>query len=1021
MRFNILALVICLSAGCLAAQPVILSQPTNQVVLNGGNVVLGATVSGAGPLTCQWQFNGTNLINNVITTIAGTGTNGFSGDGGPALGAMLRFPNGVAVDVWGNVFVADDSNHRVRRVDTNGIITTVAGNGTNGFSGDGGPATNAMLGTCYGIAVDRIGNLYLADYGNSRIRKVDANGVITTVVANGAGISQPRGVAVDAWGNLFVADTGNYRVHKVDTNGIVTVVAGKNSSGYSGDGGLATNATLNPYSVTVDTNGNLYIADYGNYRIRRVDAISGIITTVAGTNTSGFTGDGGLAVNAKLFWPTAVYADGLGNLLIWDAGNGRIRQIDANGIITTVAGNGSSTYSGDGGPATNAGIGMGGMTSDAFGNLFIADDSGSRIRKVVTSKLPYLALNAVTTNIAGTYDVIVVNASGSVTSSVVTVSVVFPPAFTAATADVFVTNGSPATLMASVSGTAPFGYQWYAYPATGLAGATNATLTYAAAATNQNGYYFCVVTNAYGSVTGRVAALTVVVPPGITVQPSNQVVVAGQTAVLSVVPSGTGPFSFQWQLSGTNLPHSNGGTNWPSYVPNVITTIAGTGVAGFGGDGGPATQAALFYPCDVAVGAGGNLFVADEFNNRIRQVDTNGIIQTVAGIGSSGGIGSFSGDNSTATSAGINLPTGLAMDSAGNYYIADSWNSRVRKVDTNGIITTVAGTNGAGYTGNGGLAVNAKLNYPANIAMDALGNLFIADSSNNCIRKVDGSGIITTVVGTGVAGYFGDGGLAVNARLSAPTGVALDGQGNLFVADMGNNRIRLVNPAGVISTLAGNGVATFQGDSGSAINASLNQPDDILADGFGQVYFSDSANSRIRLIGANGIITTVAGSGTGSYSGDFGTATNASLNQPSGLGFDNAGNLMVADRNNKRIRKIDFWRNPSYTFGNIGTAAAGNYSVIVTSPYGSITSSVVALTVILPPLNFSVTLGGGNAVNLRFGGTPGHAYVLQTATNLAPPVNWLPVTTNAADAGGNWTFTDTNSVPAAQRFYRALP
>ena len=1021
MRFNILALVICLSAGCLAAQPVILSQPTNQVVLNGGNVVLGATVSGAGPLTCQWQFNGTNLINNVITTIAGTGTNGFSGDGGPALGAMLRFPNGVAVDVWGNVFVADDSNHRVRRVDTNGIITTVAGNGTNGFSGDGGPATNAMLGTCYGIAVDRIGNLYLADYGNSRIRKVDANGVITTVVANGAGISQPRGVAVDAWGNLFVADTGNYRVHKVDTNGIVTVVAGKNSSGYSGDGGLATNATLNPYSVTVDTNGNLYIADYGNYRIRRVDAISGIITTVAGTNTSGFTGDGGLAVNAKLFWPTAVYTDGLGNLLIWDAGNGRIRQIDANGIITTVAGNGSSNYSGDGGPATNAGIGMGGMTSDAFGNLFIADDSGSRIRKVVTSKLPYLALNAVTTNIAGTYDVIVVNASGSVTSSVVTVSVVFPPAFTAATADVFVTNGSPATLMASVSGTAPFGYQWYAYPATGLAGATNATLTYAAAATNQNGYYFCVVTNAYGSVTGRVAALTVVEPPGIAVQPSNQVVVAGQTAVLSVVPSGTGPFSFQWQLSGTNLPHSNGGTNRPSYVPNVITTIAGTGVAGFGGDGGPATQAALFYPCDVAVGAGGNLFVADEFNNRIRQVDTNGIIQTVAGIGSSGGIGSFSGDNSTATSAGINLPTGLAMDSAGNYYIADSWNSRVRKVDTNGIITTVAGTNGAGYTGNGGLAVNAKLNYPANIAMDALGNLFIADSSNNCIRKVDGSGIITTVVGTGVAGFFGDGGLAVNAKLSAPTGVALDGQGNLFVADMGNNRIRLVNPAGVISTQAGNGVATFQGDSGSAINASLNQPDDILADGFGQVYFSDSANSRIRLIGANGIITTVAGSGTGSYSGDFGIATNASLNQPSGLGFDNYGNLMVADRNNKRIRKIDFWRNPSYTFGNIGTAAAGNYSVIVTSPYGRITSSVVALTVVLPPLNFSVTLGGGNAVGLRFGGTPGHAYVLQTATNLAPPVNWLPVTTNAADAGGNWTFTDTNSVPAAQRFYRALP
>ena len=987
MRFNILALVICLSAGCLAAQPVILSQPTNQVVLNGGNVVLGATVSGAGPLTCQWQFNGTNLINNVITTIAGTGTNGFSGDGGPALGAMLHNPGGVALDAGGNVFFIDAVNHRVRRVDTNGIITTVAGNGTYGYSGDGGPATNAMLAAAYGIAVDTCGNLYITDYDNSRIRKVDTNGAINTVVASSSGISQPRGLAVDGGGNLFVTDAGNYRVHKVDTNGIVTLVAGKNSTSYGGDGGLATNATLNPYSVTVDTNGNLYIADYGNNRVRRIDAVSGIITTVAGTNTSGFSGDSGLAVNAKLFWPTAVYADGLGNLLIWDAGNGRIRQIDANGIITTVAGKGSSTYSGDGGPATNAGIGMGGMTSDAFGNLLIADDSGGRIRKVATSKVPYLALNAVTTNNAGTYDVIIANASGSVTSSVVTVSVVFPPAFTAATADVFVTNGSLATLTASVSGTAPFGYQWYAYPATGLAGATNATLTYAAAATNQNGYYYCVVTNAYGSVTSRMAALTVVVPPGIAVQPSNQVVVAGQTAVLSVVPSGTGPFSYQWQLSGTNLPHSNGGTNKPSYNPNIITTIAGAGGVGFIGDGGPATQSALFYPCDVAVGGGGNVLIADQYNNRIRQVDTNGIIRTVAGIGSSGGIGSYSGDGSAATSAGINLPTGLATDPAGNYYIADSWNNRIRKVDTNGMISTVAGTNGRAYSGDGSLAVNANLNYPANIALDTLGNLFIADASNNCIRKVDGSGIITTVVGTGVAGYSGDGGLAVSAKLSAPTGVALDGQGNLFVADLGNNRIRLVNPAGVISTLAGNGLATFQGDGGAAINASLNQPDDILADGFGQVYFSDSANSRIRLIGANGIITTVAGNGAGSYSGDFGTATNASLNQPSGLSFDNSGNLMVADRNNKRIRKIDFWRNPSYTFGNIGAAAAGNYSVIVTSPYGSVTSSIVAMTVVFAPsitaqpASMMVTNGGQAAFSLAAAGTGPLGYQWYFNTN----------------------------------------
>ena len=988
MIFKILALVVCLAAGDVLAQPVILSQPTNQVVLNGGNVVLGATVSGAGPFTCQWQFNGTNLINNLITTIAGTGTKGFSGDGGPALVAMLQNPGCVAVDAGGNVFFVDALNHRVRRVDTNGIITTVAGNGTYGYSGDGGPATNAMLATAYGIVVDARGNLYITDYDNSRIRKVDTNGVINTVVASSSGISQPRGLAVDGGGNLYVTDAGNYRVHKVDTNGIVTLVAGKNSTSYGGDGGLATNATLNPYSVTVDTNGNLYIADYNNNRIRRVDAMSGIITTVAGTNTSGFTGDGGLAVNAKLFWPTAVYTDGLGNLLIWDAGNGRIRQIDANGIITTVAGNGSSTYSGDGGPATNAGIGMGGMTSDAFGNLLIADDSGGRIRKVVTSKLPYLALNAVTTNIAGTYDVIVANASGSVTSSVVTVSVVFPPAFTATTADVFVTNGSPATLMANVSGTAPFGYQWYAYPATGLAGATNASLTYTAAATNQNGYYFCVVTNAYGSVTGRVAALTVVVPPGIAVQPSNQVVVAGQTAVLSVVPSGTGPFSFQWQLSGTNLPHSNGGTNWPSYYPNLITTIAGVGGArSFGGDGGPATQALLFCPCGVTVDHRGNLLIADEFNNRIRRVDTNGIIQTVAGIGPMGGNGSYSGDGSAATSAGINLPTGLAIDTAGNYYIADSWNSRIRKVDTNGIISTLAGTNGRAYSGDGSLAVNANLNYPANIALDTLGNLFIADSGNNRIRKVDGGGIITTVAGTGVAGYSGDGSLAVNAKLSSPSGVALDSRGNMYIADTGNNRIRLVNPAGVISTLAGNGLATYQGDGGGAINASLNQPYDILVDGFGQVYFSDSVNSRIRMIRADGMISTIAGNSAAGYTGDYIVATNSSLDQPNGLSFDNSGSLIVADYNNQRIRKIDFWRNPAYTFSKVSLATAGNYSVIVTSPYGCVTSSIAALSVVFAPsitaqpATVTVTNGGQATFNLVAAGTGPLCYQWYFNTN----------------------------------------
>jgi RHS repeat-associated protein len=342
--------------------------------------------------------NGTLINNNVIIikTVAGCGGNVFNGDGGHAIDANMGYLHGIAVDSAGNIYITDNANHRIRKVDTNGIITTVAGNGTFGFSGDGGPATDASLGEFYGVAVDNTGNIYIADTRYARIRKVDANGIITTVAGNGtfgfsgdggpatdASLNGPLGLAVDDSGNIYIGDTANGRIRKVDTNGIITTVAGNGTSGFSGDGGSATVASLNrPVGLSVDNSGNIYISDNKNYRIRKVDT-NGIITTVAGNGTSGFSGDGGSATDASLNNVWYLRVDGTGNIFIADLANNRIREVDTNGIITTVAGNGFRGFSGDNGPAIQAELNHPwGITADSTGNIYIADSNNSRIRKI---------------------------------------------------------------------------------------------------------------------------------------------------------------------------------------------------------------------------------------------------------------------------------------------------------------------------------------------------------------------------------------------------------------------------------------------------------------------------------------------------------------------------------------------------------------------------------------------------------------------------------------------------------------
>jgi trimeric autotransporter adhesin len=353
----------------------------------------------------------------------------------------------------------------------------------------------------------------------------------------------------------------------------------------------------------------------------------------------------------------------------------------------------------------------------------------------------------------------------------------------------------------------------------------------------------------------------------------------------------------------------------------TITTYAGNGIGSpdsgaYSGDDGPATAAELFQPVGLAIDASGNLYIADQENNLIRKVTAKtGFITTIAGDTSGG----YRGDGGPATAAEFNQPSAVAVDAAGNIYIVDYGNNRIRKITAStGIITTIAGNgyskNGkAGFSGDGGPADSAELWRPNGVVVDGSGNFYISDSYNNVVRKVDAAtNIITTIAGNNKRGYSGDGGAATSAELDYPWGLALDASGNLYISDRSNNRIRKVTvKTGIITTFAGNGKRGFSGDGGPADSAALSFPTGIALDIFGNIYIADDFNHRIRkVLIKKGTITTFAGNGYknnigyGGYSGDGGLAINAKLWFPNGLAIDAKGNVFIADVWNNRIRKV---------------------------------------------------------------------------------------------------------------------
>ncbi len=664
-------------------------------------------------------------------------------------------------------------------------INTIAGGGDDNNT----PATTSVLATPHGIAIDASGNIYVSDYSNNYVRMVNPSGTITNFAGEGsvvgysgdggaaiaARLYKPEGVFADGAGNVYISDAGNGAIRRVSSTGIITTIAGIGSQGFSGMGGQATLAELNyPVGVSTDVNGNVYVADEDNYVVYKINT-AGIINIIAGTGTQGTSTNNVQATASQLYSPTGVAVDATGNVFIADGGlDDYILHVNTSGVITRFAGTGfPGGFSGDGGPATAAAImAPYDVQVDGTGNVYFSDKGNNRTRMINTSGI----INTVAGN-----------------------------------------------------GTAAF---------SGDGGAATSAEIHS--------------------------------PYGIAPDTHGNIFISdnGNNRVRQVNTSG------------------------------IINTTAGNGSLVFIGDGGPATLAKLSMPDYVASDFLGNLYCPQDL--RVRMVSTSGIISTFAG----NGIAGFSGDGGPATAAEVSASlNGVASDPSGNIYIADSY--RVRVVNTSGIISTFAGNGVNSYSGDGGPATAAELGCPSGIATDTIGNVYIACNCSNRIRMVNTSGIITTVAGNGVTGYSGDGGPATAAEFYSCKGINFDNSGNLYIVDGAVSIIRMVNTNGIISTFAGIVHNGYSGDGGPATAAEFNGLNDVLSDNAGNVYIADVGNNCIRMINSSGTISTVAGIGTiNGFSGDGGPATSSEMYFPEGLALTPLGNIYIADRNNNRIREI---------------------------------------------------------------------------------------------------------------------
>lgn len=786
------------------------------------------------------------------------------------LNNQLNNPQAIATDARGNLYIADTGHRVIRKVDPTQTATIFAGNGGFGYTGDNGLAVSASFNSPSALAVDPAGNVYVSDTYNFAVRRISTAGVITTVAGgNGAGSSgdggpataaqiQPGSLAADALGNLYIVDSTSATVRMVNPLGMIsTVVGGGTVAGTAADGGAATAAQLSsPSSLAVDTAGNLYVGDNGTFTVRKVNA-SGIISTFAGT-TYGYSGDGGLATSAQIGYPYGLGIDPDGNVYIADYLSLRVRVVNPSGIISTFAGTGSSSSPVlDGQPADQVRFSYpSAVAPDNNGNVFVLVTATNAVYRVELhpERFPQTKVGASSVP----HRIVLENAG----SNVVTLS-----SFTLSVDFHLSSNFLPQAQPCQQTTTLFSGFSNYC------------TFDVVFQPTAEGIRSFPLTVNSNGSPSPLVDTLTSTgLGSALALTSGQMYIVAGTHGDVSIPPfSGPAKSIGLNQVNGIAVDNSGNlfFTEYPfcqiyrvDGMTGNTTLFAGTNPTncnGFtsvvGGDEGPATSATLSGVGPLAFDHSGNLFVSDNWDGRVRRIDSNGFIHAFAGKDAGSGTnpgGGYSGDGGNATDAELKAPSSIAFDSAGNAFIADTGNNVIRKVSTSGIITTVAGNQalGAGFSGDGGTATAAQLNSPYGVAVDAAGNIYIADTYNDVIRKVTAStGLISTIAGLhGVQAYSGDGGAAVASRLYLPWGLAMDAAGDLYISDSYNMVVRKIDTNGIITTVAGNNLYYdgYNGDGWPATETELAFPNYLALNSSGHLFVSDAGNQVIREMSPNG-------------------------------------------------------------------------------------------------------------------------------------------------------------------------
>jgi len=910
-------------------------------------------------------------------------------------------------------------------------FTTLAGK-AGSFGNVEGTGGDARLGSLQRMAVDSSGNVYVAvwnDGDGDSIRKISRAGVVSTLAGGtgGAGSTdgvgstarfrRPRGVAVDTSGNIYVSDTENHTIRKITAAGVVSTFAGTAESDGSANGTGSAARFAYPAGVAVDGAGNVYVADTDNNTIRKITS-GGLVTTFAGSpGTSGSTN--GLGAAARFSGPVDVAVDSAGNVYVADNYNHLIRKITSQGTVTTLAGaaglSGSDSGTGTAARFSNPKS----VAVDTAGNVFVADGDNHTVRKI--------AISGLVTTVAG-----VAGSSGAVngTGGVARFNVPFGISVDSA-GSVYVADQLNGTIRRGAAG-AP-------------------VLRSASTASGQVGEPFAYAAIFPGAMTISASDL----PNGLTFDPNG--------AVISGTPVSAG--SFPITLDASNSVGSLRATLTLTVAgrPADATTYTFTTLAGLAGiansTDGTGNAARFDTPTALAADSAGNLYVADQGSHTIRKITSAGVVSTLAG--SAGQAGSANG---TGSAARFNYPAGVAVDTVGNIYVSDTENHTIRKITSGGVVSTLAGTAGAsGSTNSTGAA--ARFNSPTGLAVDAVGNIYVADSVNNSVRVITPSGVVTTLAGeTGPPGSAdGTGGAA---RFNAPFGIAVDPiSKDVFVADTGNHTIRRIALGGIVTTLAGTaGSPGAAAGTGSA--ARFNSPYGVAVHRSGGLLVADSNNHTIRMI-TGGVVTTLGGAAGSPGAADaIGSATRFRL--PRGIATDQAGNLYVADFENSTIRKgvpstvsptftvqpvaqtvtvgtgVTFsvtatgtptptlqWRKDgvaiagatasSLTLNAVSASSAGSYSVVATNSAGTVTSTAAVLTVtgpstVAPSISLqpqSQVVAAGNSVTFTItaNGTPTPTYQWRKDGNAisGATANSLVLSATTSSDTASYTVVVTNS------------